>query len=93
VGHDRSQIDQDPAAVAVALGSGNGITVFARRLDDRVGNRAGLDLRAPGGDDERVGDDGAAVEVEDRDVLGFLVFGGGADDVDEFRQSVSPGAA
>jgi hypothetical protein len=93
VGDDRPQIDQDPAAVAVALGSGDGVTVFARGLDDRVGDRASLDLRAAGGDDERVGDDGAAVEVEDRDVLGFLVLGGGADDVDEFRQSVSPGAA
>ena len=88
---DRTKIDQDPPAVGVTLRTGDRKAVVANRLGDRVGDRAGLDLRAAGGDDERVGDDGAAIEVEDGDVLAFFVFGGGADDVDEFRQSVSPG--
>ncbi len=91
MGDDRPQIDQDPAAVVIALGPGDRVAVLPRGLDDRVGDRPGLDLRAAGGDDERVGDDGAAIEVENGDVLAFFVFGGGADDVDEFRQSVSPG--
>jgi hypothetical protein len=66
--------------------------VLAGCVGDRIGDRAGLDFRAAGNDDERIGNDGPAVEVQDGDILAFLVFGGGADDVDEFRQNVSPGA-
>lgn len=50
-----------------------------------------MDFRTARDDNERVGDDGPPVEVEDRDILTFLFFSGGADDIDEFRQSVSPG--
>ena len=87
-----AEIDQDPAAVAIALGARDVEAVFARGVGDRIGDRARLDFRAAGDDDERVGDDGPAVEVEDGDIFAFFVFGCGADDVDEFRQSVSPGA-
>ena len=90
--HDIAEIDQDPAAVGVSLRTGDLEAVLADRVGDRIGNRAGLDFRAAGNDDERIGNDGPAIEVQDGDILAFLVFGGGADDVDEFRQSVSPGA-
>jgi hypothetical protein len=89
---DRTQIDQDPAALSVPLRTRHREAVLARRIGNRVGDRPRLNFRAPGDDDERIGNDGPAVEVEDGDILAFLVFGGGADDVDEFRQTVSPGA-
>src|SRR6185312_4503262 len=86
----RPEIDQNPAAVRIPLGARDAEAVLPGRFGDRVGNRAGLDLRAPGDHHERIGNDGAAGQIEDRDVLAFFLFGGGADDVDEFRQSVSP---
>ena len=92
MGDHGADVDQDPAAVGVPLGARDREPILAGRLDDRVGDRSRLNLRAARDDDERVGDDGTPIEVEDGDILAFLVFGGGADDVDEFRQSVSPGA-
>jgi len=92
VRHHRAEIDQDPAAVGIPLGARDRQTVLANALGDRIGDRARLDGRAAGDDDERVSDDRSAVEIEDGDVLALFVFGGGADDVDEFRQSVSPGS-
>ncbi len=91
VGDDVAEVDQDPPPVGVALG-----TAAQPRLrgflDDRVGDRARLDHRAPGHDDERIGDDGASGEVEDGDVLGFLVLRGFEYERDEieFRQGVVP---
>ncbi len=90
--YDRAKIDQDPAAVGVPLGARDREPVLANALGDRIGDRARLDGRASGDDDELVGDDGPPVEIEDGDVLALFVFCGGADDVDEFRQSVSPGS-
>ena len=90
---DRAQVDQDPAAVGIPLRTGDRKAVFTGGLADRVGDRPRLNLRAAGNDYEGVGDDGPALQLEDGDVFAFLVFGGGADDVDEFRQSVSPGAS
>jgi len=92
VHHQRAEADQHPAAVGVPLGARDRQAVLANALGDRIGDRARLDGRAAGDDDELVGDDGPPVEIEDGDVLAFFVFGGGADDVDEFRQSVSPGS-
>jgi hypothetical protein len=92
VGDDIAEVDQNPAAVGVALGTGDRKAILPHRIRDRIGDRAGLNFRAAGDDDERIGNDGPALEVQDGDILAFLVFGGGADDVDEFRQSVSPGA-
>ena len=74
---DRAEIDQDPAAVLIALGAGDREAIFPRRIGDRVGDRTRLNFRAAGNDDERIGDDGPAVEVKDGDILTFLVFGGG----------------
>jgi hypothetical protein len=88
---DRTEIDQDPTAIGVPLRTRHPESVLAGGVRDGVGDRSRLNFRAPGDDDERIGNDGPAVQVEDRDVLSFFVFGGGADDVDEFRQSVSPG--
>jgi hypothetical protein len=75
--NDRAEVDQDPAAVLIALGAGDREAVFPRCIGDRIGDRARLDFRAAGDDDERIGDDGPAVEVQDGDILAFLVFGGG----------------
>ncbi len=54
-------------------------------VDDRVGDRARLDRRAAGDDDEGVGDDGTAGEIEDRDVLALLVLRGVAREGDEIE--------
>jgi hypothetical protein len=90
---DRAEVDQDPAAVRVPLRTRDRKAVLTNGIRNGIGDRARLNFRAPGDDDERIGNDGPAVQIEDRDVLALLVFGGGADDVDEFRQSVSPGVA
>ncbi len=86
VDDDVAQIDEDPAAVAVALGARDRAAVGAYGLGDRVGDGAGLDVGAARRDDERVGDDRAALEGKDDDVFGFAVFGGGADDIDQVSQ-------
>ncbi|HZX67264.1 MAG TPA: hypothetical protein VFE70_00195 [Candidatus Elarobacter sp.] len=93
VDDDVTEIDQDPAAVGMALGAA-AHTCGLRLLDDRVGDRACLNRRAAGHDDERIGDDGTSGEIEDRDVLGFFVVRGLADQRDEieFRQDVVPPA-
>jgi hypothetical protein len=77
--HDRAEIDQYPAAVVIAFRAGNSEAGAADGLDDRVGDRPGLDLRAAGHDDERIGNDRAALEIQDREIFAFLVFGRTAD--------------
>jgi hypothetical protein len=74
---DIAEIDQDPAAVGVALGTGDRKAVFPHCVGNRIGDRARLDFRAAGNDDERIGNDGPAIEVQDRDILALFVFGGG----------------
>ena len=77
VRHDGSGIDQDPAAVGVAFGTRDREAGRAGLRDDCVRDRARLDFRAAGDDDERIGNDGPAIEVQDRDILALFVFGGG----------------
>jgi hypothetical protein len=86
VDDDVPQIDQDPPAVVIPFGSSDRETVVAGGLRDRVGDRASLDFRAASDDHERVGDDGAALEIEDREIFALLVFGGGTDGCEEVRQ-------
>jgi hypothetical protein len=91
--HDHvAEVDQDPAAVGVAFGARDLASVVACALRNRVGDGTRLDDRAPGDDDECVGDDGPPIEVEDGDVFALFVFGGGADEFDEIRQGISPGS-
>ncbi len=87
VHHDRPEIDQNPAAVVVAFGSGNREAVAARCFGNRVGDRARLDFRSAGHDDERVGDDRATLEVENREIFAFLVVDRTLDGGKEFGQN------
>jgi hypothetical protein len=86
-----AQVDQDPAAVGVALDARPQPRLLGL-VDDRVDDRAGLNRRASGDDDERVRDDRASGEIENGDVLGFLVLGGVARERDQIdlRQGCSP---
>ncbi len=81
-----TQINENPAAVSVSLSPRDGEPVDPHGLCDRVRDRARLDLRAARHDDERVGDDRSALEIDNRDVLTFFIFGSGADGGQEIRQ-------
>ena len=83
---DGPKIDEDPTAVGVALGPCDWEASFLGLLDDGVGDRARLDLRAARRDDEGVGDDRAAFEWQDDDVVGFAVGGRVQDDFEQIRQ-------
>jgi hypothetical protein len=86
VGDDGPQIDENPAAVGVAFRARDRKTGGAGFCHDRVRDRTRLNLRAAGGDDERVGDDRASVERKREDVLALEVERGVPDQVDQFRQ-------
>ncbi len=83
---DRAEIDEDPAAVGVALGARDGEIGLARFLDDGVGDRTRLNDRSAGRDDEGVGDDRPPFEREGQYVVGFEIEGGFADEVEQIRQ-------
>ncbi len=51
-------------------------------FDDSVGDRTRLYFGSAGRDDERVGDDRAAVQRKDDDVFRFLIEGGVLDEID-----------
>lgn len=84
---DGAEIDQNPAAVIIAFGPGDGEAGAANRLDDRIGDGPGLNLGPPGDDDEGVGNDRAAFEIEERELFAFFVFRRGADGCQEIGQS------
>ena len=89
VNDDRAEIDEDPAAVAIPLGARDRESIRARGLGNRVGDRARLDFRAPRHNDERIGYDRAALEIDDRDVLAFFIVGGGMNGSQKIRQCES----
>ena len=71
---DLAEIHEHPAARRVAFNLRAFAAVFfVRRLVQRVGQRLELALAGAGADDEVVGEDRVALNVEQDDVLGLLV--------------------
>jgi hypothetical protein len=85
VRYDAAEIDQDPTAVGIALRPSDTVSGFPGALDDRIRNRASLNVRAAVHDDECVGENRTASQIEDGDVFAFLFLRGASDDVDEIR--------
>jgi hypothetical protein len=83
--HDAAEIDQDPTTVGISLRPSDTVSGFPRALDDCIRNRASLNVRAAVYDDECVGENRTASQVEDGDVFAFLLLRGASDDVDEIR--------
>ena len=84
---DVAEIDEDPAAVGVAFEAANRTALALRRLDDRIGDRTGLNFRAPANDGKRVGENRASVDVDCDKVLAFLIEGCVADNVDQIADA------
>lgn len=77
VNKDVAVVHQDPAAGRFAFDGNREPTVFLfDRLAHTVGNCLDLAVAVSGADDEKIGDDHVGAEVEENDVLGFLVFDG-----------------
>lgn len=70
-------IHQHPTAVAFAFdGNGQTVVLVLDGFAHAVGKRLDLAVAVPGADDEKISDDCVLGEVEQNDVLGFLVFNG-----------------
>lgn len=76
------QVEQDPAAVGVALDPLHRVAFGFGALGNRVGDRARLNLRAAGNDDERVGEDRAPAYVDGDKIFALFLERGVANDVD-----------
>ena len=90
---DAAEIDQDPTAFGIALRARDAIAGFPRAFDDRVGDRSRLHVRAAVYDNERIGENGAASQIEDGEVFAFFLFRCVTNDVNEtrlMRQCFSP---
>lgn len=68
-----SEVDEDPGTIGIAFDARDAVTVPLRGFDDRVGDRARLNLRASGDDRERVGQNRAGADVERRKGLAFFI--------------------
>ena len=77
-----AQIEQDPAAIGMALDALDGVAVGLRGLDDRVDDRTRLNLRTAGDDCERVGKNRAAGYVDGNEVFALFFERGVTNDVD-----------
>ncbi len=79
----RPEIQEDPAAFGVAFDARDPPAGGFDRLDDRIGDRSRLDLRAPGDEREVVGEDRFRTDLERLELLALFLFRGRADDINE----------
>jgi hypothetical protein len=73
VDDDVAGVDQHPVAVGQALDAGAAVTGILERAQQVIGHRPDVALRTAGRDDHPVGDGAFVLEVDEDDVLGFLV--------------------
>jgi hypothetical protein len=77
-----AEIEQNPAAVRMALHPLDRVPLRFRALDDFVDDCAGLNLRTAGHDDKRIGEDRAAAYVDSNKIFALFLERGVAYDVD-----------
>jgi len=83
VNDHRAQIQEDPAALGVAFDARDPPTGGFDRLDDRIGDRPGLDLGAPGDQREIIGEDRLRADLQRLELLALFLLRGRADDINE----------
>jgi hypothetical protein len=77
-----AQVEQNPAAVRMALHPSHRVTLGLRPFDDRVGNRSCLNPRAAGHDRERVREDRASAHIDSDEIFALFLERSVANDVD-----------
>ena len=73
VDDDVTGVDQHPVAMRQALDADAGDAPLLQRLDDVVGDRPHMAVRAAAGDDHVIGDRGLAFQIDADGVGGFLI--------------------
>ena len=80
---DRAGVDQHPVAVRQAFDPGLAVALFFQRAQQVVGHRADMAVRTAGRHDQGVGDGALAFQVDENDILGFVVVKTRQDEISE----------
>jgi hypothetical protein len=81
VDDDVADVDQDPIAVRQALDLGAAVAGVLEGAQQVIRHGADVTMRAPGGDDQTVGEGAFVLEIDEDDVLGLVVIQAAEDQV------------
>ena len=87
---DATRVEQYPAAVGVALDACGAEPTLAQCQRDRIGNRARLNLRTSGRDDECIGENALADQIDRLNIFSFLIERRLAHGLKQIAQKVRP---